>query len=407
MDLPALPSASNLAFVEDLYYAWLGDPGVGRRALASLLRRPSRARPGAAPAPAAFPPRRAGAAEPVPQQRQPDAAFQARVDALAEPTASFGHLRARLDPLGLIQPAEPFALAAFGLSERTWTARPPTRGARRPDPARPAWPGWRRPTAAPSASSWATSTTRTCARWLEQRMERTRNRLTLAPEVRKQLYGKILEAEMLEQFLGTRFLGAKRFSAEGAEGLPGAARVPARPGDRPRRPQRGHRHGPPRPAQRAGQHRRQAAPEHLRASSATPRIVNAGRRRREVPPRLLGRPRHPRRRARPRLARLQPQPPGVDRHRGAGAGPRQAGPLPRLRAAADHAGADPRRRRLRRAGDRGRGAQHVGAGGLPRGRHHPRDRQQPGRLHHLAHATPAPPPTAPAWPACSRSPSST
>jgi 2-oxoglutarate dehydrogenase E1 component len=55
--------------------------------------------------------------------------------------------------------------------------------------------------------------------WLEQRMERTRNRCTLPPESRRRILEKIVEAEAFEQFLGTRFLGAKRFSVEGAEGL--------------------------------------------------------------------------------------------------------------------------------------------------------------------------------------------
>ena len=50
-------------------------------------------------------------------------------------------------------------------------------------------------------------------------MERTRNRCPLTPEVKQRLLEKIVEAETLEQFLGTRFLGAKRFSVEGAEGL--------------------------------------------------------------------------------------------------------------------------------------------------------------------------------------------
>ena len=50
-------------------------------------------------------------------------------------------------------------------------------------------------------------------------MERTANRLTLAPEVKRRLLHDVVRAEGLEQFLGARFLGAKRFSLEGAEGL--------------------------------------------------------------------------------------------------------------------------------------------------------------------------------------------
>ena len=49
------------------------------------------------------------------------------------------------------------------------------------------------------------------------------------------------------------------------------------------------------------------------------------------------------------------------------------------------AGADARRRRLRRPGRGGRDAQPVPAAGLPDRRHDPHHREQPGRIHHLPH----------------------
>ena len=58
----------------------------------------------------------------------------------------------------------------------------------------------------------------------------------------------------------------------------------------------------------------------------------------------------------------------------------------------------PRRRRVRRPGRRGRDAEPLPAARLPHRRHHPRGRQQPGRLHHLARRPRAPrstPPTSP------------
>jgi 2-oxoglutarate dehydrogenase E1 component len=219
MDLPALPSASNLAFVENLYYAWLADPAsVDEPWRAYFQALPGT--PGAAPAPAAFPPRRPGAPGAAePGSPSPDAAFQARVDQLARAYRVFGHLRARLDPLGLIQPVEPFALSAFGLTEADLDrpiADPEGRGDRT-----------LRDLRARLEETYCRSLGVELGHihdpdlrsWLEQRMERTRNRLNLTPEARKKLLGKILEAELLEQFLGTRFLGAKRFSAEGAEGF--------------------------------------------------------------------------------------------------------------------------------------------------------------------------------------------
>ena len=71
-------------------------------------------------------------------------------------------------------------------------------------------------------------------------------------------------AEAFETFLQTKFVGQKRFSLEGGESLiplldsviTSAAAVAPRRGR--------HRHGPPRPAQRPGQHRRQVLRPDLR-----------------------------------------------------------------------------------------------------------------------------------------------
>jgi 2-oxoglutarate dehydrogenase E1 component len=218
-----LPSVGNLGFVEDLYYAWLADPSSVDEAWGRYFQTLP-GTPGAEPPPAAFSPRRpngyhAAPAAQATNQATQDAAFQARVDALVEAYREFGHLRARLDPLELIPPAEPFALAAFGLSEADLerpVADPEGRGDR---------------TLRDVVSRLEDTYCRTLGvelghindrelrRWLQQRMERTRNRLTLAPEVKKRLLSTIVEAELLEQFLAKRFLGAKRFSVEGAEGF--------------------------------------------------------------------------------------------------------------------------------------------------------------------------------------------
>ena len=217
------PSVPNLAFVEDLYYAWLKDPGsVGeewRRYFESL---PSV--PGATPGPDAFPPRRPDGHLGLARRRgqagvDSDAAFQARVDRLVAAYREYGHLRADLDPLHLTQRAERFSLATFDLS-------PADLERRCADPeGRPA------ATLRELVERLEETYCRTLGvevahmhdadlrGWLEQRMERTRNRCPLPPDARRRLLEKVVEAETLEQFLATRFLGAKRFSVEGAEGL--------------------------------------------------------------------------------------------------------------------------------------------------------------------------------------------
>jgi len=213
-----LPSAGNLAFVEDLYYAWSADPSsVGEEWRRYFETLPGV--PGAVPGPKSFPARRLDGASRAGALPASSSRFESRVDALVEAYRRSGHLRAKLDPLGLTRRAEPLSLAAFDLSEKDLdlrTADPQGRG----DVSLRDLVGRLEETYCRSLGVELGHIDDSELRgWLEQRMERTRNRLTLAPEVKKALLGKILEAEMLEQFLGTRFLGAKRFSAEGAEGF--------------------------------------------------------------------------------------------------------------------------------------------------------------------------------------------
>jgi 2-oxoglutarate dehydrogenase E1 component len=56
-------------------------------------------------------------------------------------------------------------------------------------------------------------------RWLQERMEPVRNRPDLDRAARLRILLKLTEATIFEHFLHTRYVGQKRFSAEGAEGL--------------------------------------------------------------------------------------------------------------------------------------------------------------------------------------------
>jgi multifunctional 2-oxoglutarate metabolism enzyme len=53
--------------------------------------------------------------------------------------------------------------------------------------------------------------------WIRNHVERSRLKITLTPEQRLDTYRKLVKAEQLENFLHTKFLGAKRFSLEGGE----------------------------------------------------------------------------------------------------------------------------------------------------------------------------------------------
>lgn len=56
-------------------------------------------------------------------------------------------------------------------------------------------------------------------KWLQERMETARNTPAFTPEEKKRLLDKLNKAVVFETFLGTKFVGQKRFSLEGAEAL--------------------------------------------------------------------------------------------------------------------------------------------------------------------------------------------
>ncbi len=56
-------------------------------------------------------------------------------------------------------------------------------------------------------------------KWFEQRMESERNTPNFSIDIKKRILQKLNEAVVFENFLGTKFLGQKRFSLEGAESV--------------------------------------------------------------------------------------------------------------------------------------------------------------------------------------------
>ncbi len=220
-------------------------------------------------------------------------------------------------------------------------------------------------------------------RWIQERVEQPHVKPPREEQLRILL--KLNQAEAFETFLQTKFVGQKRFSLEGGETtiplIDEICEAAAEAG----LDEVTHRHGPPRPAQRAGQHRRQELqPDLPRVRGQHRPAHGAGLRRREVPPRRRGRVHRRLGRQDQGLGRREPVPPRGGRPGPRGHRPRQAGRAQPGRGVPGAAAARARRRGVRRPG-RGRGdAEPLPAARLPHRRHHPRRRQQPGRVHHLA-----------------------
>ena len=215
---PAPPSASNLGFVEDLYFAWLQDPSSVAEEWRGYFEKLPPV-PDAVPVPAAWPLRRGGDGAAGADRARGREALQLRVDRMVRAWRQYGHLQANLDPLGLTRRrAERLELAEFGLADSDLD-RPVTGLDGAAVPLRDLLARLQETYGRTLGVQLGHIHDRELRSWLEQRMERTRNRLTLGADVKRRLLEKALQAGAFEQFLGTRFLGAKRFSLEGAEVL--------------------------------------------------------------------------------------------------------------------------------------------------------------------------------------------
>ncbi len=145
-------------------------------------------------------------------------ALQARVSAMVNAYRVRGHIFADLDPLGLSeQPRFDLSLETFGLH--------------RVDPATTFHYGNQSLPLAEIVARLKETYCRTIGveftfiddpeerRWLQHRMEDSRNHLEMSRETQLRILKKLTDTETLERFLGSAFLGAKRFSVEGGESI--------------------------------------------------------------------------------------------------------------------------------------------------------------------------------------------
>ncbi len=218
-------SGLNAAFVEELYEAWLDDPGSvpdhWRATFSELL----------------------DGAEDDTRHRLIEARFEALAEEMARggaPVAAEdfkqagvlrminayrvrGHQRARLDPLGLSQrPKVPdLDLEFHSLSEADNGTTFHTGSLAAPDrlPLSDIVAICQETYCGTVGVEYMHITDTNQRRWLQQRLERTRGRYELPADDRTRLLEKLGAAEGLEKYLHSRYVGQKRFSLEGGESL--------------------------------------------------------------------------------------------------------------------------------------------------------------------------------------------
>ncbi|MEK6606370.1 MAG: 2-oxoglutarate dehydrogenase E1 component [Myxococcota bacterium] len=158
------------------------------------------------------------------QDRLADVALQDRVHRLIAAYRERGHLRADLDPLALAPrlSAEDLAPAAFSLGPEhldTRFACGDLGGASGHATLREIVARLRATYCRTVGVELAHIEEPAIRAWLQERMEATENRVDLTREDELRVLRKLTEAELFEQFIHTKFLGAKRFSLEGSESL--------------------------------------------------------------------------------------------------------------------------------------------------------------------------------------------
>ena len=149
--------------------------------------------------------------------------LQARLSALINAYRVRGHLFANLDPLGLYRnlPADDFVLKRYGLAhvdpETIFStgdlAGPPT------DKLGSVIARLKDTYSRTIGVEYTFLENREARNWLRDTMELTGNHIDLSREQQVRILTKLTDAEIFEQFLHTKYTGAKRFSLEGGESV--------------------------------------------------------------------------------------------------------------------------------------------------------------------------------------------
>ncbi|NLY93002.1 MAG: 2-oxoglutarate dehydrogenase E1 component [Myxococcales bacterium] len=148
--------------------------------------------------------------------------LQARLSALINAYRVRGHLYADLDPLGLApKESDEFLVKRYGLDQvdpdtvfsTGDLAGPPTATLRE------ILERVRETYTRTIGVEFTFLENRDARDWLQRTMETTQNRIELTSAEQLRILKKLTDAEMFEQFLHTKFIGAKRFSLEGGESV--------------------------------------------------------------------------------------------------------------------------------------------------------------------------------------------
>ncbi len=218
---------ANLAYLEELEARYLAEPNSVDTSFASLFRSgnmPARTGPAEA---------RSLTSEPrLPVQLPPADAhrhfceLKPAVRSLVNAYRTYGHVAADLDPLRQTAPLQfpDLSPSAHGLTEAdldlpapadVWYGSPPDK----PLSVRNLLAGLRRSYSGFMGIEFMHITDPIKRRFLCERIERLHNPFSERKDAQMRIIDRLIDAEVLEQFLHTKYVSAKRFSLEGAKAL--------------------------------------------------------------------------------------------------------------------------------------------------------------------------------------------
>ncbi len=241
MSIPLDPTLANLAYIEELYAQYIENPqsiskdwqsyfqefGVNEKRKRSSQLGPSfvptsvfagTKHPEHEKSPYANPESNHGQASLNPRVAQ----LQDKVFQMVRAYRDRGHLIAKIDPLEIPRPPLPELFPAFyGFSEADMDLvfPPETIHSGQALTLRQIVAQLRRTYCGSIGVQFMHIDDLVTKHWLEERMELADHRIVLTHEKQLQILSKLTDAVMLEEFIQTKFRGAKSFSLEGCESL--------------------------------------------------------------------------------------------------------------------------------------------------------------------------------------------
>ncbi|MFZ5828724.1 MAG: 2-oxoglutarate dehydrogenase E1 component, partial [Planctomycetota bacterium] len=150
------------------------------------------------------------------------ARLQERVDQLIRNYRVRGHIIARLDPLGSVRPTPPelepeyYGFTKDDLKQSFSTSLIPGSNLQTLGDI---IERLRKTYCCSVAAQFMHIDDLDARNWLQRRMEKTENRMTLSPAQQRRIFERLTDAVIFEEFVRRKYVGAKTFSLEGAESL--------------------------------------------------------------------------------------------------------------------------------------------------------------------------------------------